>query len=66
MGSKKENEMWYQEMNEESLIQEGRQKIPRYVSAQAWTNSTYKKGMIVGNLHRIESQTTRDQDLLWL
>ena len=62
-----ENEMWVipRNVNEESLIQEGRQKIPRYVSAQAWTNSTYKKGMIIGNLHRIESQTTRDEDLLW-
>ena len=52
-------------INEQTLLEEGRQAYPRYLNAKAWTNKNYKKGMLIGNFHRIESQTTNEEDLLW-
>ena len=51
--------------NEEELLRTGVQKQPRFINAKAWTNQHYKKGLIIGNYHRIETQTTERKDLIW-
>ena len=51
-------------INEESIIKDRRQEYPRFLNAKAWTNINYKKGLIIGNLARIEQQTTDEKDLL--
>ena len=40
-------------VNEEALRTEGKQRIPRYINARAWTSKTYKKALLIGNLLRI-------------
>ena len=52
-------------VNEESVMMRERQSHPRYLDASAWVDPRYKNGLLIGNLHRINSQTTLTRDLFW-
>ena len=50
--------------NEGMLLQEMKQKIPRYINKYSMVPDHYKLGMQIATLLRIHSQTHRLQDLI--